>query len=165
MNKKIIVADAGPLIAFGKAKRLNLLTQLGDILAPASVLDECFSNKSLPGAEAISKAEKQGYIKRQNDPDMEEHESLLNMLGLGEATAIILAIQLKASLLIDDKLGRNVATQKGVTIIGTAGILVLAKEQNLIEAVYPLIQELKKAGYYLSDELIKIILKRTGEAK
>lgn len=42
--------------------------------------------------------------------------------------------------------------------VGTAGVLLRAKEKKLIKTVKPLISELKKAGYYLSDSMIKKVL-------
>lgn len=56
MNK-IIVADAGPLIAFGRITHLTLLVEtLGEIIVPNQVLNECLFNVSLPGAREISEA-------------------------------------------------------------------------------------------------------------
>jgi predicted nucleic acid-binding protein len=47
-----------------------------------------------------------------------------------------------------------------IKIIGTAGILLLAKDEKIIKSVKPVINDLKNAGYYLSDNLIKEVLKR-----
>ena len=47
--------------------------------------------------------------------------------------------------------------------IGTAGVLLLAKEKKLIKTVSPLIIELKKSGYYLSNSLIQTVLDRAKE--
>lgn len=93
-----------------------------------------------------------------------ENKVLFDVLGKGEASAIILASQLKAGLLIDEKLGRKVARKMQLPIIGTAGVLLLAKEKNLILEIAPLIFELKKSGYYLSEELINTVLIRAQEA-
>ena len=41
---KPVVADAGPLIAFGRIGKLDLLSQvLGRILMPKAVVDECLA--------------------------------------------------------------------------------------------------------------------------
>jgi predicted nucleic acid-binding protein len=65
-----------------------------------------------------------------NDPAIHQYQNIFDILGPGEATAIILASQLKAGLLIDEKLGRKAAQKMNLHIIGTAGVLLLAKEKK-----------------------------------
>jgi predicted nucleic acid-binding protein len=45
----------------------------------------------------------------------------------------------------------------------TAAVLVLAKEQHLIEACAPLLSGLREEGYYLSDGLIQAVLSQVSE--
>lgn len=159
MAKKIIIADASPLIAFARIKRLSLLAEtLGEVIAPHSVMKECISNPSMPGAREIVDAMTKQLIVSYPDPDTTNYQNLFDVLGQGEATAIILASELNAGLLIDEKLGRRTAQQMNLNVIGTAGVLLLAKKNKLIKKVEPLINELKQSGYYLSKELIKSIL-------
>jgi len=42
-------------------------------------------------------------------------------------------------------------------------LLLLAKEKGLVENVGSLIEELRKAGYWLSDEIVEIAIKLAGE--
>ncbi len=58
-----------------------------------------------------------------------------NTVDSGEAEAIALALELNMILLIDEKRGRIVAKQKAVDIIGTAGILLLAKRKGIARRV------------------------------
>ena len=52
-----MVADAGPLIAFGRIQRLELLPQvLGEVLVPHAVAVECLADPEKPGARAICDA-------------------------------------------------------------------------------------------------------------
>ncbi len=51
----------------------------------------------------------------------------------------------------------------GLPVIGTAGILVLAKRANLIEAVGPLLTTLRNSGYFLGKDLMAHVLRVTGE--
>ena len=164
MAKEIIIADAGPLIAFGKIKKLALLADtLGKLIASQSVVEECTQYLHLKGAKEISAAINSGLIVEKEDPHFEKYEDLISILGRGEATSILLAVQLNSGLLIDEKLGREVAGKMNLKIIGTAGTLLLAKEKKLIEEIKPLLLELKKSGYYLSEQLIKNILKLSIE--
>lgn len=164
MTDKIIIADAGPLIAFGRIKQLSLLSKaLGEIIAPLSVVNECISNTSLPGAKEILVAIEKKLIVSHKNPDTRDYQDLFDILGPGEAAAIVLALQLNAGLLMDEKLGRQTAQKMNLRIIGTSGVLLLAKKKKLIEKVAPLIHELKNAGYYLSKELIKKVLSIANE--
>lgn len=164
MGNKIIVADAGPLIAFGKIKRLDLITNtLGKIIAPIFVLDECLANPAQEGAKEISEALDKKLIETHENPDATEYKNLFDILGTGEASAIVLALQLKTGLLIDEKLGRKAAQKMNLNIIGTAGALLIAKEKKLIKTIAPIILELKQCGYYLSDKLIQTVLAYANE--
>lgn len=69
-----------------------------------------------------------------------------------------------ATLLLDDAAGRRRALQRGLTVVGSAGVLALAKERNLIPLVRPLLDELRAAGLYLSDTVYRRILAGVGEA-
>lgn len=57
------------------------------------------------------------------------------------------------------------AKNLGAAAIGTAGVLLLAKQKQLIPAVKPLLEQLTMTGYFLGDDLIAKILLTAGEAK
>lgn len=163
LNKKLIVSDAGPLIIFGRIDQLALIAQLFEsIVIPDVVARECLADISLPGAKAIHKAINDELLTLCPNPVVEEND-LFSILGNGEAAAIKLALNMQLPLLIDEKLGRNVAAKLQLKIIGTAGILLLAKRKKIINKVRPLIGKLSDCHYYLSKELIKEILKHADE--
>lgn len=164
MAKKTIVADTSPLIALARIGSLDLLPKLlGEIIIPKAVADECLSDISREDSIAIKKAITNKILKVVNNPDTLVYHDLCTILDAGEAAAIALAVKLKSGLLIDEKLGRNTAIKQNLKIIGTAGILLLAKKKKLIKQVKPLINELSKSGYFLSADLIESILKIAGE--
>ena len=161
---KLIVADAGPLIAFGRINRIDLLISLfTKIMIPQAVAMECFADIARPGAQAIQDAVKKRKIKVVNQIDYQPYQALLDYLGPGEAASIALALQSDVNLLIDEKLGRSAANKLGLKIIGTAGVLVLAKHKHLLKSISPLINQLKGTGYYLSDSLTQSVLTVAGE--
>ena len=87
----------------------------------------------------------------------------------GERSSIALALQLQAAgrselLIVDDRCGRAEARSQGLAILGTAVVLVLAKEQTLIPASAPLLAALRDQGYFLSDALVAAVLDQAGEA-
>lgn len=86
-------------------------------------------------------------------------------LHAGESAAIALALQVAGSVLIIDEVdGRKAATRLGLKVVGTVGILLRAKEQQLIERVEPYLQDLRtKAHFWLSDKLYNHALVLAGE--
>lgn len=163
MNK-IVVADAGPLIAMASINQIQLISEtLGKIIIPQEVAEECLVNDKLPGALAIQKAVKQNSIAIQTVTKPLKNPELLKLVDEGEGAAMTLAVDLKATLLIDEKLGRSVAKNMGLTVIGTGGMLILAKKRNIIHRVYPLIEQLTKNGYRLSHNLVDEILLLANE--
>ncbi len=159
------MADASPLIAFG---RLNLLAifnkTLGSIIIPESVANECMQDKLRPGAQAIQVAVQNKKIEVHADPITDQFTQLTALLGKGESAAIVLALELPAGLLVDERLARNTAIQLNVKVIGTAGVLLLAKQKRIITEVLPIIKQLKESGYYLADSLVKEVAKIAHES-
>jgi predicted nucleic acid-binding protein len=87
----------------------------------------------------------------------------------GERSTIALALHWRAAgekvlVIMDDRCGRAEARSRGLSILGTAAVLVLAKEQRLIPACAPLLVALREEGYYLSDGLVAAVLAAVGEA-
>lgn len=58
-------------------------------------------------------------------------------------------------VLIDDKLARQYARHQKVAVVGTAGMLILAKRAGIIKHISPSLTLLHNEGFYLSDTLIK----------
>ncbi|HEV2987289.1 MAG TPA: DUF3368 domain-containing protein [Candidatus Angelobacter sp.] len=90
---------------------------------------------------------------------------LNSRLDLGEAEAIVLAIDVKADIvLIDEQEGRQFAAQAGLKVTGVLGILLRAKLMGAIPALRPAIQLLRsKARFFISSSLEARILASAGE--
>jgi hypothetical protein len=85
-------------------------------------------------------------------------------LGPGEREAISLAVYVSASaILIDDQAARRVARELGVPVIGTAGILLVAKERGLIAGVGTHLDALLARRFFLSAQAYELVLRKAGE--
>lgn len=167
MNR-IVVADAGPLIALARIERLSLLAALyGSVVVPETVLTELRVESDRPGARVLSQALAEGVIQARALPKYREAEMarLCLVLDAGESAAILLAQELPCRfLLIDERRGRVIARRWEISVVGLAGVLVAAKRRGLLESVRPVLMELSREGYRLSDALVSGVLRLAGEA-
>jgi predicted nucleic acid-binding protein len=85
-------------------------------------------------------------------------------LGLGESAVLALASAEAGSwAVVDDWGARRCARSLSIPVIGTLGLVLLAKQEGLIPAARPVIERLRRSGMYLSDEIIREALARVGE--
>jgi len=85
-------------------------------------------------------------------------DASLNTLDPGEQAAITLAQTLPADLLIiDERLGRRVASDRRIPIIGTLGILDAAASQGLIDLA-EVITRLQQTNFRISRRIIQQLL-------
>ena len=175
---RVVLADAGPLIGLARIQQLQLLCELFTsvwitevIAAEIGLSVDDSVAPSFPGRPVLQEACEQGWLHVvQPEPANTDSWSPLNPgVDAGEASAIALALQQRNAghdvlLLIDDRCGRAEARRQGLTLIGTAAVLVLAKERGLVSSCRPLLLAMREQGYYLSDGLVAVVLKQAGEA-
>ena len=137
------VVDTSALIALFGIGRLDLLKKLFTlILVPRAVAEEY--GEPLPGWIKVLDVENKQLV-----------QVLLEYLHKGEAEAIALAIEANAdAIILDDKKARSIARRLGLKIIGTIGVLVLAKKQELIGDIEAEINKLLQTSFYLSQDVI-----------
>ncbi len=157
----IVISDTSVITNLIQLDELKLLHQLfGDIIIPSSVFEEL---EKLPEqAEYVRQVE---WVEIQKVSDQELFEKLLETLDPGESESIVLALELKADLLlIDEKKGRKVATEYGINITGLLGILIEAKESGFIKKVKPILDQLiYEVGFRISPKLYQEILEIVNE--
>ena len=158
---RLIVADAGPLIALSRIHRLSILRTLFDQVAiPRVVVEELRLDERRPGVEDLARAVRAEKWLQDRTP-----RNVRPIAGLdeGESAAIHLAEELRCPLLIDEHRGRISATKRGVAVIGTGRILIEAKRRGLISNVAHELGLLRTAGYRLSEPLCRRILSLASE--
>lgn len=160
---ELIVADASPLIVLARVGQLNTLALVaGKVIVPDLVAAECLQDLRRPGAQQIDRAFSLGLLSRQPKFPVTDAVTAPG-LDAGESAAIGLAIALNAPLLIDERIGRHVAQLHAVKVIGSLGILLLAKERGIIDAIAPIIAALKEEEFFISSALEQAILIRARE--
>lgn len=159
----MIVADTGPIIAFARIGRLDLLYQVvRELVIPEAVYEDLvIKGKGRPGAAEV---ERGTWIHRKVVTDQAALALLPSYLHLGEREAIVLAQELGAQLLIDERRGRRAAIERGLEVFGSLRILAEAKQQGLVDSVKPILEAMLTAGYWIDEELIPPFLKEVGEA-
>ena len=68
-----------------------------------------------------------------------------------------------ALALLDDLEARRCAESLGISVLGTAGLVLLAKRKGTVELAAPLLRELISAGMYFSERTLGELLRRAGE--
>jgi hypothetical protein len=152
----IVVSDTSPITALLTIGRADLLVQLfAEIVIPQAVHDElCKSHAVLPEWLRVAAVSDRARV-----------QLLAQTVDLGEAEAIALARELNADhLLIDERKGRRLATQLGLSVVGLLGAVIMAKRRGLIPSARDVLARLDRdAGVYLSDDLRDATLRSVGE--
>ena len=149
-----VVSNSSPLIALEQIGQLELLRSLfTEIVIPDQV-----------AVETVASVQPRSWIRKQSLLLPLLPEVQRPTLGPGERAAICLAIEVKAdAIFLDDDPARKLATELALRVIGTAGVLILAKERKLIPAIRPCLDALIENRFFLSRTLFELILKRVGE--
>lgn len=160
----IIVSNTSPITNLAAIGRLNILQDLYDtILIPESVNRELTGGgDGIPGAIEVQTL---SWIQTHSVSNPNLALSLRQELDAGESDAIALAVELQADLLLlDERLGYQVASRFGLNIKGVLGVLISAKYRGLIPSVKPLLDELiGTAGFWITPGLYHRILQLAGE--
>ncbi len=158
-----IVSNTGPLIALAKIDHLSLLDSLfQQVYIPPMVHRELLAKVGVE-ADRLDHAFAT-FVTVSSHPTLTtEVKSATLSIDPGEREAIALANQLSMLLVIDDRLGRQAAYKLNLAVTGTVGVLIQAKNENLIPFVLPLLEQMRHAGYWLSDNLLALAAKMAGE--
>jgi len=156
----IVFCNTTPFIALSAIGELDLLPKLfGKIHVVAEVDAECAAGgpiivpdlKSLSWVEIVC-----------SEPCTNNH--FLLELDRGEKYTLHMAHKMRAGLvIIDEKIGRNVAEYMGLSVIGTLGILLNAKRKELIPSFAKCVASMRDHGIHYHPALVKQLSREAGE--
>ena len=162
-NSQTIVINTSPLIslvaAWGNLDRLQPLYQ--EILVPFEVVQEILQG----GLNNFGVAEFQSanWLLQQEHP-VSISPFLRNSLDLGEASVIQLALDRSIeTVCIDEAVGRRIARLNGLTLTGSIGVLLKAKQHDPTMSIKTAIGNMLNHNIRLSQTVIDFALKQSGE--
>ncbi|UXE67380.1 MAG: DUF3368 domain-containing protein [Chryseotalea sp. WA131a] len=149
---KTVIADTSCFIVLEKINELSLLNKIyREVITTPEIATEF--NKPLPDWISIIET-KDKLVQRE----------LESKIDVGEASAIALGLEIpNCSIILDDLKARKIAASLKLDFTGTLGVIVKAKQLNLIDSVKPIIRKLREAGLRFSEEIEKDILNQAKE--
>jgi predicted nucleic acid-binding protein len=159
---KQAVVNASPLIFLSKAGVIHFLQQAApDIVVPEGVALEV-GRRGRNDITARTLA---------NNPWVATVEvpvipPLIQSWDLGPGESAVLAYARThpgVVAIIDDGAGRRCAETLGVPLLGTLGLIMIAKKRGLIPTARPVIALLKQQGMFLSESIIDRAMDLIGE--
>ena len=157
----IVIGDSSALVALSICQALPFLESLFEkIYVPEAVYKEV-SVKGKSEADDLT-----DYLSTRIKSVQIDKIQVMNgaNLGTGEQEAIALYMDLSADLLIiDDARAKKVAYANGLEVMGSIGILLLAKQRGLIDKIRPMLNLLAVSDIHLGSSIIEKALKLAGE--
>jgi len=158
MRKNEVIVNSTPIIALREIGRLDILRELyGSVTIPDAVFREVT-------AKDIHALGGYPWIVVKNVENIAAKEVFSTALHDGEVEVMLLARETGAKLVImDDGLARRHAKYFSLSITGTVGVLLRAKQEGFIDKVKPALDELIINDFYISSSVCNEILRLAGE--
>ncbi|NEP90721.1 MAG: DUF3368 domain-containing protein [Okeania sp. SIO2C2] len=162
-NPQKIVINTSPLIALIAA--VNDLTILQSLYSEVHVPLEVCQEILAGGTNNFAVAEFQADTWLQKSSSiLNISPLLLNSLDRGEASVIQLALNENIeTVCIDEIVGRRIARLSGLSVTGSIGILLRAKQKGYPLSIKTAIQKMLNRNIRLSETVINFALKQAGE--
>jgi predicted nucleic acid-binding protein len=161
----MIVSNTTPIVCFLKIGRLDILKNIfNEITISQAVYEELTAKPD--ETKELSILKESDFFKIKPVENKFAVSLLQKQVGLdlGESESIVLAQELKAAiLLMDERKGRRVAAENGISISGTLGVLVKAKQMNLVKEIRPLLTELIAKDIRIGNNLLKQVFVSVNE--
>lgn len=155
-----VFSNTTPFIALASIDRLDLLPKLfGRIHVVDEVTDECAAG----GMIVVTPLRGLDWIVSVQSPEQPAPHILLE-LDKGEKATLLAALANHADLvLMDEKIGRNMAEYLGLKVSGTLGVLLKARNVRLIPSFRDAAQRMRDQGIFYNPALIDRMAATVGE--
>jgi predicted nucleic acid-binding protein len=156
------VVNASPLIFLSRAGLIDLLQLVSSkVIVPEAVASEIeIRGDSDRTVRALADTSWLVVTQTSSVP------SQIQAWGLGPGESAVLAwahSHAGSEAIIDDLAGRRCAASFNIPVRGTLGLVLTAKQRGHISSARDLLYQLRQAGMYLSDRVLKEALARVGE--
>lgn len=158
-----LVINASPLIFLAGVDGLDWVVRqsASPVVVPRSVLREVAAGEG--GTAIVSYLENNGGFAVAADVPLSVDVMAWD-LGAGESQVLAHCLQRSGAMaVLDDKAARECARSLALPVIGTIGLVLIAKRLGWIAAVQPVIARLQANGMFLANSLIEAALRDVGE--
>ena len=155
MTRKWVI-NASPFIVLAKVDHAYLFAELSDqFVMPQAVALEISQAPLADKARQLLKNKTWPIV---NTPQPTP-ELLRWDLGAGETAVLAYAmVNQDWTAVLDDRAARRFATTAGISVKGTVGLVILAKQRGLIESASQLLRQLIKHEFRISERLLREVL-------
>lgn len=162
MRIERVVVNASPLITLFKSGQAHLLPALFQCIHVPDAVWREITNGGHDDLAARDLANADWAIRL--PPQALDPLVLAWDAGPGETEVLTYArAHPETRAVVDDDYARRCAQSLGVRTLGTCGVIVLAKRRGVLAEVKPCLNALQAAGLWLSDGVIRAVLKEAGE--
>ena len=156
----IVFSNTTPIIALASIGRLDLMPRLfGQVHVVNDVIDEC----AVGGAIPVPRLRTLEWVIEVVSTPVANPLMLLE-LDRGEKHTLDMALKAKADrVVIDEKLGRALAEYLGLSVTGTLGILLKAKQTGWISSFREAVTGMQARGIRYHPALIEKLAASIGE--
>mgnify|MGYP006426187585 CR=1 FL=1 len=154
----LTVSDTSPICYLILIDKIDLLWKLCDrVVIPQAVYEELRASNS-PRTVQSWLEKTPDWLKIQSV--VVDIDNDIKSLDAGEQEAILLAEEINADLiLIDEKRGRKIATNRGLKVLGLLGLLGTAANEGLID-FESTIMSLQMTNFWVSPKLLQRLLEK-----
>jgi predicted nucleic acid-binding protein len=155
-----VISNTTPFIALASIQRLDLLpASFGQLHVVDEVIDEC----SAGGVIAVPPLRSLPWIVPVSAPSG-ALPGLLLELDKGEKATLQAALALQMDVvLMNEKIGRNMAEYLGLKVSGTLGVLLKARKQGLLPSFRQAAEAMRAQHIFFNPALIERLAATIGE--
>lgn len=156
----IIFSNTTPIIALASIDKLELMPRLfGRVHVVSEVIDECAAGGMIP----VPSLRALDWVVEVVSTPIANPTMLLE-LDRGEKHTLDMALKAKADrVIIDEKLGRALAEYIGLSVTGTLGLLLKAKQAGWIPSFRESVEGMQAQGIRYHPALIERLAILIGE--